>query len=683
MPQPIDLLSQSRHESLSEVRTLLNNARRQSINYFPSPMDWRDEILYFLLPDRFSDGKENTRSLLTREEIVLLRNTDTRSDINWHDWSESGTRWQGGTIKGIESKLEYLQRLGITAIWIAPLYKQRVRKDTYHGYGIQDFLEIDPRFGSRKDLIELIAAAHNKGLRVILDVIINHSGDNWGYVAPGAPLDEETKYPLFKPFPNFYGNPVDPDMKDWRTAWRDADEKTFRVSAPSRTADDAVWPKEFQNFESYTRAGKGSLSDNELENDHAEHKRTDFEDLKDFALDGGTTLSFLCDCFQYWIALTDCDGFRIDTVKHVTLEEARNFCGSILEFSESIGKRNFLLIGEIAGGDDNQDFVMDYSSLVQRNMRAALDIGSARIVLEEVGIGRRHAKDYFEGFAEQSTGFGSHRSFGSRHVSILNDHDHVFGSKIRFSADIPDNSPVKDYQVIVPTAIQLFTLGIPCIYYGSEQAFAGPAQTQLRWIPEWKKSDRYLREAMFGAEHPREGHNHDITTQLTNLDPDLPAFGAFGVTGKHVFDTGSPSYIRMAALCKTRADHLILRVGRQYNRQIRAGGEFAFPDAGKLIAWSRILDFQEAICVINAANENHALQDGDVVVSGELWSVGTTFTVIANTAQTAAEASGQTYTGSHPTGSTVAVKGKGINEPAFIEIRSLPPAEVVILITQF
>ncbi|HTE31333.1 MAG TPA: hypothetical protein VK666_13220, partial [Chryseolinea sp.] len=96
MPQPIDLLSQSRHESLSEVRTLLNNARRLSINYFPSPMDWRDEVLYFLLPDRFSDGKENTRSLLTREEIVLLRNTDTRSDINWHDWSESGTRWQGG-----------------------------------------------------------------------------------------------------------------------------------------------------------------------------------------------------------------------------------------------------------------------------------------------------------------------------------------------------------------------------------------------------------------------------------------------------------------------------------------------------------------------------------------------------------------------------------------------------------
>ncbi|HMF72869.1 MAG TPA: hypothetical protein VK616_15430, partial [Flavitalea sp.] len=133
-----------------------------------------------------------------------------------------------------------------------------------------------------------------------------------------------------------------------------------------------------------------------------------------------------------------------------------------------------------------------------------------------------------------------------------------------------------------------------------------------------------------------------------------------------------------------------------------AGGGFEFPVAGKLIAWSRILDFQEAICVINPANqkekekekeeegegeterdENHALQDGDVVVSGELWSVGTTFTVIANTAQTAAEASGQTYTGSHPTGSTVAVKGKGLNEPAFIEIRSVPPAEVVILITQF
>ena len=51
--------------------------------------------------------------------------------------------------------------------------------DTYHGYAIQDFLEVDPRFGTRQDLVDLVDAAHAKGLRVILDIIFNHSGHNW------------------------------------------------------------------------------------------------------------------------------------------------------------------------------------------------------------------------------------------------------------------------------------------------------------------------------------------------------------------------------------------------------------------------------------------------------------------------------------------------------------------------
>ena len=357
MPTPISLLQSIRPDSLQGVRSLLDKARHDAVAYFPSPADWRDEILFFLLP--FSDGREQNRPLLDRNKIHQLRNTASQPGMNWSQWAQSGLRWQGGTIKGIMGRLDYLQRLGITAIWIAPLYKQRVRKDTYHGYGIQDFLEIDPRFGTRKDLIELISAAHGRNIKIILDVIINHSGDNWGYIAPGAALNTETKEPTYKQFPDYYGNPADPVMKDWKTAWRNAAETPGPVQGNQLTAaDDGVWPKELQNFITYTRAGNGSLNDNDLLNNNAEHKRTDFGDLKDFSLDAGGTLSFLCDCFKYWIALTDCDGFRIDTIKHISLEDARNFCGAILEFAESIGKRNFFLVGEIAGGDDNQDFVI-------------------------------------------------------------------------------------------------------------------------------------------------------------------------------------------------------------------------------------------------------------------------------------------------------------------------------------
>ncbi|MBD0377629.1 MAG: hypothetical protein ICV51_18625, partial [Flavisolibacter sp.] len=86
MPTPADLLQANRPETLSAVRDLIDKARRDRVQYFPSPEDWRDEVLYFLLPDRFSDGGENTRRLLTRNEIKNLRAASNRSDINWKDW---------------------------------------------------------------------------------------------------------------------------------------------------------------------------------------------------------------------------------------------------------------------------------------------------------------------------------------------------------------------------------------------------------------------------------------------------------------------------------------------------------------------------------------------------------------------------------------------------------------------
>ncbi len=166
----------------------------------------------------------------------------------------------------------------------------------------------------------------------------------------------------------------------------------------------------------------------------------------------------------------------------MALDETRNFCGAIREFASTLGKDNFLLVGEIAGGDDFQDFVLDNLAILQRNLSSALDIGSQRLILAGVAKGLQPASDYFLEFDAASKGFESHRAFGNRHVSILDDHDHVFGSKLRFSTEIPDDSPVKDTQVVAATALQLFTLGIPCIYYGTEQAFAGPARHQVPFL---------------------------------------------------------------------------------------------------------------------------------------------------------------------------------------------------------
>ncbi len=216
---PRDIVTTARPTSLDDVHTLLERAAALG-GYTPSPADWRDEVLYFLLPDRFSDGREATRELLTMTRRAALRTTPARPDIDWREWAASGARWQGGTIAGIRGRLDYLQGLGVTTLWIGPVFKQRARLDTFHGYGVQDFLEVDPRFGSRADLADLCEDAHARGLRVILDIIANHTGDNWGYVAPDAGLDGLRNEPPYLAFPQFYGA-ADGAGEGWTTALRD------------------------------------------------------------------------------------------------------------------------------------------------------------------------------------------------------------------------------------------------------------------------------------------------------------------------------------------------------------------------------------------------------------------------------------------------------------------------------
>ena len=120
-------------------------------------------------------------------------------------------------------------------------------------------------------------------------------------------------------------------------SWRGA---TGEPVAEIAAGEDGVWPRELQDPDVYTRAGAGSLAGDEVEDPMAEHKRTDFETLRDIDLDHrvglDSVLGLLGRVFKHWIALCDCDGFRIDTLKHVTLEQARNFCGTITEFAANL-----------------------------------------------------------------------------------------------------------------------------------------------------------------------------------------------------------------------------------------------------------------------------------------------------------------------------------------------------------
>lgn len=134
-----------------------------------SPVSWRDQVLYQLLPDRFSDGNESERELFDRTNPLRFQVK------NKADWISAGQKFVGGTLKGIRNKLDYLQGLGVTTLWINPPWKQRSDLETDQGYGIQNFLDIDSRFGTLQDLRDLIDAAHDRLMYVILDVTYNHS----------------------------------------------------------------------------------------------------------------------------------------------------------------------------------------------------------------------------------------------------------------------------------------------------------------------------------------------------------------------------------------------------------------------------------------------------------------------------------------------------------------------------
>jgi glycosidase len=117
------------------------------------------DVLYLITPDRFANGDPSNDNL---EGAVANR-------------ERSGSR-HGGDIRGIINNLDYLEDLGITTIWLNPVQKNG--PNTYHGYAITDFYEIDPRYGTDKEYIEMIDKTHNRGMKVVMDMIFNHSGSS-------------------------------------------------------------------------------------------------------------------------------------------------------------------------------------------------------------------------------------------------------------------------------------------------------------------------------------------------------------------------------------------------------------------------------------------------------------------------------------------------------------------------
>jgi glycosidase len=411
--------------------------------YFNSEREWREEFIYFLLVDRFADtGLRHPAGGTAR-----AAGSGTPAQLG---------QFCGGKLSGITSHLDYIQGLGCSAIWLSPVFENNdapsPASGNYHGYSIQNYMDIDPRFGTKQDLIDLVAAAHKRNMRVFLDVVLNHSGDNWQY-----PFDAAYKYNNDEQFP--------------LDAFRRPDRPL-----PVELRDPAVYHRrgQIQNWDNFP-----------------EYQHGDFDSLKDFnndeVPDGLRLIDILVRMLSWWIRETDVDGFRLDAVKHMGEKAVSRFCTGVNEYAHRLGKRNFFTFGELIAGDDSinhytgPNTAADGQGQVFFGLSSVLDF-PLYFTLPSVLKGMSAPKVLRDRYDALNNSALTRGELGRYLVTFIDNHDNVDqgDDKRRFGAGAPDE------QVIAGIGYLLTAIGAGCIYYGTEQGFSGAG-----------KGDVHIRECMF------------------------------------------------------------------------------------------------------------------------------------------------------------------------------------------
>lgn len=298
---------------MSKKDTVVVAANKEQFN-------WNAANVYFLLTDRFNNGNPS-------------------NDVNFDRTSKTGKLrgFEGGDIKGVTAKIKegYFTDLGINAIWMTPIVEQ-IHGNTdegtgvtygFHGYWTKDWTVIDPNFGTKEDLKELVEVAHSKGIRILLDAVINHTGpvtekdpvwpSDWVRTSPQCRYDN---------YENTITCTLVKNLPDIKT------ESNEEVELPPQLV--AKWKAE----------GRYEQEVAELD---AFFKRTGHPRAPRFYI-----MKWLTD----YITEFGIDGYRVDTVKHTeefVWQEFRAACDyAFAEFKKNnpdkvLDNTNFFLVGEV------------------------------------------------------------------------------------------------------------------------------------------------------------------------------------------------------------------------------------------------------------------------------------------------------------------------------------------------
>lgn len=473
--------------------------------------DLTREQFYFVMPDRFANGDtSNDRGGLTGSRLET-----------GYDPTDKGF-YQGGDLKGLTDRLDYIKGLGTTAIWLAPIFKNRPVQGTgkdasagYHGYWITDFTQVDPHFGTNADLSKLIDRAHGKGMKVFFDVITNHTADTVDYAEKKYGYRPKGAYPYL----DRDGRPFD-DSKG--LAKVDADSFPY---TPKNTGEKVpAWlndPTMYHNRGDSTYAGESTTYG-------------DFSGLDDLWTERPEVVSGMEKIYEKWVRDFDIDGFRIDTVKHVDLDFWTQWATALDTYAARHGRDDFFMFGEVYSADT----ALTSPYVTRGRLDATLDFPFQEAARQYASQGASASK--LAAVFGDDYRYTTDKANAYEQVTFLGNHD--MG---RIGAFLKQDNPKADDAELVDRArlaneVMFLSRGNPVVYYGDEQGFTGAG------------GDKDARQTMFASKTADYLDDDQLGTDRTHASD--------------AYDTGHPLYRNIAALSELTRKNPALRDGVQTER---------------------------------------------------------------------------------------------------------------------
>lgn len=457
--------------------------------------DFQEEVFYFVLPDRFYNGD-------TSNDLGAAAN-DKKRAVSRGGFNKSHKgMYHGGDLAGLTEKLAYLDNMGVSAIWLTPVLRNRAMQagtSGYHGYWILDFTEIDPHLGSNAELKNFIDQAHQRNIKVFFDIITNHTADVIKYkechgedgLGGIVDVSEGNDCPFISMAQLAKGKHYSPLIPQG--------EETLKY--PEWLNDMSVYHNQGDSFWRGESAVRG-----------------DFAGLDDLYTQKASVVNGMIDIYQKIIAEFKPDGFRIDTVKHVNIEFWQQFSPALTSYAKTQGIDNFFMFGEVYSFEPELLSRFTTEAKIPSVLDFALQGVITKTLVEQQGtdvLAQLFAKDHFY----QTEHKYISNTNANQLVNFTGNHDM---GRFAYALKQSPHNYSEDAQIqrnLLAHAIMFFSRGVPVIYYGDEQGFVGDGGDQA--------SRQDMMPSLVASYNDDDLLGTDSTTADDNFDINHPLYRSF------------------------------------------------------------------------------------------------------------------------------------------------------------